>query len=138
MKITKKTAKEIFNGNFDNVDFETLLKDYNDKGRNNKIIDKKDLEFIYNFNFPSFIKKKDFDGMLSMNFVANPNQKYGGKYRNKDIYTDVLYLNFLNGAYRLYLQREKSTNFLHELNIGFNKEKEDELKTLIYHSHGLF
>ena len=48
MKITKKLAKEIFMGDFSNVNFEELTKD--NKGKVNRLESLEEIEHLYNLS----------------------------------------------------------------------------------------
>ena len=133
MKITKKLAKEIFMGNFSNVNFEELIKD--NKGRVNRFESIEEIERLYKETLDLPLLKKDFDGLRTMELVKLPNEDY--KSSKGHLQTDVLRLQRKTDCYRLFLYRYDSKAFLKHLEMFLDEEVErsiicrilDNLKT---------
>lgn len=103
MKITKKLAKEIFKGDFQNLDIQTLQKE-------NRAMTRK-------FVFPSEladryvpceqIKPKDFEKLEALFIAHTPDLCYS-KYT---LMTDVFCLLKKEDGYHVYITREKSSDY---------------------------
>lgn len=104
MKITKKLAKEIFMGNFSNVNFEELTKD--NKGKVNRFESLEEIERLYKEKLDLALFKKDFDGLRVMEIIKLPNEDY--KRSKGHLQTDVLSLRRTIDGYRLFLYRDNS------------------------------
>ena len=69
MKITNKLAKEIFMGNFSNVNFEELTKD--NKVKVNRFESLEEIEQLYKETLDLPLLEKDFDGLHVMEIVKS-------------------------------------------------------------------
>ena len=118
MKITKKLAKEIFMGNFSNVNFEKLIKD--NKGRVNRFESIEEIEHLYKETLDLPLLKKDFDGLRTMELVKLPNEGY--KRSKGHLQTDVLRLQRTTDGYRLFLYRYDSKAYLKHLEMFLDEE----------------
>ena len=136
MKITKKLAKEIFMGDFSNIDFEELTKD--NKGRVNRFESLEEIEQLYKQNLDIPILKKDFDGLRAMELIKLPNEDY--KRSKGHLQTDVLRLEKTMYGYMLFLRRDNSKDYKNHLEIILDKQTKesiihrilDNLKTTLY------
>ena len=113
MKITKKLAKEIFMGNFSNVNFEELTK--GNKGKVNRFKNIEEIERLYKETLDLPLLKKDFDGLRVMELVKLPNEDY--KRSKGHLQTDVLRLEREIDGYRLFLYRDNSKSYITHLEI---------------------
>ena len=120
MKITKKLAKEIFMGDFSNVNFEELTKD--NKGRVNRFENLEEIEQLYKENLDIPILKKDFDGFKMLKIVKVANEDYKGH-----LQTDVLCLHKFVGRYFLSLYRDNSISYYKQLNFSFEEQTKKEI-----------
>ena len=118
MKITKKLAKEIFMGNFSNVDFDELIKD--NKGRVNRFNCISEIEQLYKENFDIPILKKDFDGFRIMEIIKVPNEDY--KNSKGHLQTDVFTLQRTMDGYRLLLYRDDSKAYVKHIEMILDEE----------------
>ena len=125
MKITKKLAKEIFMGNFLNVNFEELTK--SNKGKVNRFESLEEIERLYKETLDLPLLKKDFDGLRIMELIKLPNEDY--KRSKGHLQTDVLSLQRTMDGYRLSLYRDDSKSYYKHVTIVFN----DETKNKIIH-----
>ena len=123
MKITKKLAKEIFMGNFSNVNFEELIK--GNKGRVNRFESISEIEQLYKENLVSPIIKKDFDGFKMLEIVKVINEDYK-RYKGY-LQTDVLCLHKLVDGYYLSLYRYNSIFYYNHLNFMFEEQTKKEI-----------
>ena len=123
MKITKKLAKEIFMGDFSNVNFEELTKD--NKGRVNRFESLEEIERLYKETLDLPLLKKDFDGLHTMELVKLPNEDY--KRSKGHLQTDVLRLQRTTGGYRLFLYRYDSKAYLKHLEMFLDEEIEQSI-----------
>ena len=123
MKITKKLAKEIFMGNFSNVNFEELIKD--NKGRVNRFESIEEIERLYKETLDLPLLKKDFDGLRTMELVKLPNEDY--KSSKGHLQTDVLRLQRKTDCYILFLYRYDSKAYLKRLEIFLDEEVEQSI-----------
>ena len=123
MKITKKLAKEIFMGNFSNVNFEELIKD--NKGRVNRFESIEEIERLYKETLDLPLLKKDFDGLRTMELVKLPNEDY--KRSKGHLQTDVLRLQRTTDGYRLFLYRYNSKAYLKHLEMFLDEEVEQSI-----------
>ena len=136
MKITKKLAKEIFMGNFSNVNFEELIKD--NKGRVNRFESIEEIERLYKETLDLPLLKKDFDGLRTMELVKLPNEDY--KRSKGHLQTDVLRLEREMDGYRLFLYRDNSKTYITHLEIFLDEHVKkstiyrilDNLKTSLF------
>ncbi len=123
MKITKKLAKEIFMGDFSNVNFEELTKD--NKGRVNRFENLEEIEQLYKENLDIPILKKDFDGFKMLEIVKVANEDYKGS--KGHLQTDVLCLHKFVGRYFLSLYRDNSISYYKQLNFSFEEQTKKEI-----------
>ena len=126
MKITKKLAKEIFMGDFSNVNFDELTKD--NKGRVNRFESVEDIERIYKETLDLPLLKKDFDGLRSIYIIKRPNEAYK-RSKGHHLQTDVLTLQWVMGGYRLFLYRDDSKEYTSHLDIFLEEQTK---KSTIY------
>ena len=136
MKITKKLAKEIFMGNFSNVNFEELTKD--NKGKVNRFESLEEIERLYKETLDLPLLKKDFDGLRTMELIKLPNEDY--KHSKGHLQTDVLRLEKAMDGYRLFLYRDNSKEYTNHLDMFLDEHVKksiiyrilDNLKTSLY------
>ena len=136
MKTTKKLAKEIFMGNFSNVNFEELTKD--NKGKVNRFESLEEIERIYKETLDLPLLKKDFDGLRVMELIKLPNEDY--KHSKGHLQTDVLRLQRTTDGYILFLYRYDSKAYKNRLEILLDEHTEnsiinrmlDNLKTSLF------
>ena len=136
MKITKKLAKEIFMGNFSNVNFEELTKD--NKGKVNRFESLEEIERLYKETLDLPLLKKDFDGLRVMELIKLPNEDY--KRSKGHLQTDVLRLERTTDGYRLFLYRYDSKAYKNHLEIFLDEHVKksiinrmlDNLKTSLF------
>ena len=136
MKITKKLAKEIFMGDFSNVNFEELTKD--NKGIVNRFESLEEIERLYKETLDLPLLKKDFDGLRVMELIKCPNEDY--KHSKGHLQTDVLRLEREMDGYRLFLYRDNSKSYINHLDIILDEHVKksiiyrilDNLKTTLY------
>ena len=125
MKITKKLAKEIFMGNFSNVNFEELTKD--NKGKVNRFESLEEIEHLYKETLDLPLLKKDFDGLRVMELIKLPNEDY--QHSKGHLQTDVLRLERAMDGYRLFLYRDNSKSYITHLEIFVDEHVK---KSIIY------
>ena len=125
MKITKKLAKEIFMGNFSNVNFDELTKD--NKGKVNRFESIEDIERLYKETLDLPLLKKDFYGLWVMELIKLPNEDY--KHSKGHLQTDVLRLERVMDGYRLFLFRDSSKSYINHLDIFLDEHVK---KSIIY------
>ena len=123
MKITKKLAKEIFMGNFSNVNFDELTKD--NKGRVNRFESLEEIERLYKETLDLPLLKKDFDGLRVMELIKLPNEDY--KRSKGHLQTDVFCLRKLVDGYDLSLYRYNSYSYRKHLNFRFEEQTKKEI-----------
>ena len=123
MKITKKLAKEIFMGNFSNVNFEELTKD--NKGKVNRFERLEEIERIYKETLDLPLLKKDFDGLRVMELIKLPNEDY--KRSKGHLQTDVLRLQRTTDGYILFLYRYDSKDYKNRLEILLDEHTEKSI-----------
>ena len=136
MKITKKLAKEIFMGNFSNVNFEELTKD--NKGRVNRFESLEEIERLYKETLDLPLLKKDFDGLHVMELIKCPNEDY--KRSKGHLQTDVFTLQRTMDGYRLLLYRDDSKSYVKHIEMILDDEVKqsiiyrilDNLKTNLF------
>ena len=136
MKLTKKLAKEIFMGNFSNVNFEELTKD--NKGKVNRFESLEEIERLYKETLDLPLLKKDFDGLRVMELIKLPNEDY--KRSKGHLQTDVLRLERTTDGYRLFLYRYDSKAYKNHLEIFLDEHVKksiinrmlDNLKTSLF------
>lgn len=136
MKITKKLAKEIFMGNFSNVNFDELTKD--NKGKVNRFESIEEIERLYKETLDLPLLKKDFDSLHVMELIKLSNEDY--KRSKGHLQTDVLRLERVMDGYRLFLYRDISKSYINHLDIFLDEHVKksiiyrilDNLKTTLY------
>lgn len=122
MKITTKLAKEIFSGNFTNVDLKELQKD--NKAKERKYKSYMDLKDAY--IKPEYIKLKHFKGLNSLEIIKCPGEKYGGRCKGI-LMTDVLRLSKLRGSWYLDISREVSIDYKKQVYFSFDEDTHEEI-----------
>ena len=123
MKITKKLAKEIFMGDFSNVDFKELTKD--NKGRVNRFESLEEIEQLYKEKLDIPILKKDFDGFKILELVKVARDDY--KRSKGHLQTDVFYLHKFVGGYYLSVFRYNSISYYKQLNLSLEEQTKKEI-----------
>ena len=123
MKITKKLAKEIFMGDFSNVNFDELTKD--NKGRVNRFESIEEIECLYKETLDLPLLKKDFDVLRTMELVKLPNEDY--KRSKGHLQTDVFCLHKLVDGYYLSLYRDDSIAYYKHLNFSIEEQTKKEI-----------
>ena len=123
MKTTKKLAKEIFMGNFSNVNFEELTKD--NKGKVNRFESLEEIERIYKETLDLPLLKKDFDGLRVMELIKLPNEDY--KHSKGHLQTDVLRLQRTTDGYILFLYRYDSKAYKNRLEMLLDEHTEKSI-----------
>lgn len=123
MKISKKLAREILVGNFENVDLDTLQKW--SRARVNKFEYIKDLEKSYQ-KAGVTLRKKDLESLDYMELVYLPNERYLGRSKGV-LMTDVFILSKWKEGYILYINREPSAEHKKHINLKVSKELKEEI-----------
>ena len=123
MKITKKLTKEIFMGDFSNVNFEELTKA--NKGRVNRFESISEIEQLYKENLDIPILKKDLDGFKRLDLVKVSHDDY--KRSKGHLQTDVFSLHKLVDGYYLSIYRYNSISYYKQLNFSFNEQTKKEI-----------
>ena len=123
MKITNKLAKEIFMGNFSNVNFEELTKD--NKVKVNRFESLEEIEQLYKETLDLPLLEKDFDGLHVMEIVKSPNTDY--KRSKWNLQTDVLRLQRTTDGYRFFIYRHNSKAYLKHLEMFLDEEVEQSI-----------
>ena len=123
MKISKKLAKEILVGNFENVDLDTLQK--LSRARTNKFEYIKDLERAYQ-KAGITLRKKDLENLDYMELIYLPNESYSRRSKGV-LLTDVLILSKREEGYILYINREPSANHKKYINLKVSKELKEKI-----------
>lgn len=123
MKITKKVAKEIFMGDFSNLNFYELTKD--NKGRVNRFESRSEIEQVYKENLDIPILKKDFDGFKMLEIVKVSHHDY--KRSKGYLQTDVFCLQKFVDGYYLSLYRYNSISYYKQLNLRFEEKTKKEI-----------
>lgn len=125
MIITKKLAKEIFQGNFKNIDWNQLQIE---KLGNDKYMHSRNcfpprvdlLEVLY--YRPEFITNKEFDKLTGMQIVYLPGKRKILKGKKYYEYTDVLSMRKMPDCkYHLLIERCKAERFRADCNFNFDK-----------------
>ena len=123
MKISKKLAREILTGNFENVDLDVLQKW--SKARTNKFEYIKDLEKAYQ-KAGITLRKKDLESLEHLELVYLPNESYSRRSKGV-LMTDVLILTKLKGDFILFINREPSANHKKHLKVKVTEELKEEI-----------
>lgn len=115
MKITKKLAKEIFQGNLKNIDWDKLQTEKigNDKRKYSVNCFPPRVEFVEAlYHRPEFITDKEFDKLAGMRIVYLPGKRESLKGKKHYEWTDVLSMRkAVDGHYYLQIERCKSERF---------------------------
>lgn len=122
MKITTKLAKEIFSGDFTNVNLEELQKD--NKARERKYKYYKDLKDTY--VKPDYIKLKHFSGLKSLEIIKCPGEEYSGRSKGT-LMTDVLRLSKFKDSWYLDIVREASKDYKKQVYFSFDDDTHEEI-----------
>lgn len=115
MKITKKLAKEIFQGNFKNIDWGHLNSEK--IGNDNRMYSVNcfppRVEFVEAlYHRPEFITDKEFDKLTGMRIVYLPGKRESLKGKKHYEWTDVLSMRkAVDGHYYLQIERCKADRF---------------------------
>lgn len=120
MKITKKVAKEVFNGDFSNVNFEVIKTN----GRE-RVIDYHEAKRLY--KRPEYILVKDFDSLEKMELVHTADEDYARVKHGSRLQTDVLVLKKCDGDWYVRVFREDSKEYKKKINFKFTNEKRAEI-----------
>lgn len=127
MKITKKLAKEIFKGDFSNVDIAELQKYSKARERVFKTAYDLKISFIKS----DFIKQKDFDELQALFIAHTPKESYSsGK---GTLMTDVFCLEKKSDGYYISIFRDKS-EFFKGTEFKFSPEKKKQIQNRILYS----
>ena len=120
MKISKKLAKEIFNGDFSNVNFDEIKTN----GRE-RVVDYHEAKRLY--KRPEYILVKDFDSLEKMELVHTADEDYARAKRGGHLQTDVLVLKKYEGDWYVRVYREDSKDYKKKINYKFTNEKRTEI-----------
>ena len=123
MKITKKLAKEIFMGDFSNVNFDELTKD--NRGKVNRFESIEEIENLYKETLDLPLLKKDFDGLRTMELVKSPNEDY--KRSKGHLQTDVLVLQRTIYGYMFFVYRDDSKSYENHLKMILDKHTKQSI-----------
>ena len=129
MKITKKVAKEIFKGDFSNVDIDELQKDNKAKERTFKFPSELERAYIKS----DFIKQKDFDELQALFVTHTPKESYSRG--NFSLMTDVFCLEKKEDGYHASIFRDKSEHFK-GTEFKFEHDKKKQIQNRILYSFG--
>lgn len=115
MKITKKLAKEIFQGNLKNINWDQLQIDKigNDKRMYSVNCFPPRVEFVEAlYHRPEFITDKEFDKLAGMRIAYLPGKRESLKGKKHYEWTDVLSMRkAVDGHYYLQIERCKADRF---------------------------
>ena len=123
MKISKKLAREILTGNFDNLPLYELQKD--SRARTNKFDYIWEVKEAYDKAKPPLLKK-DLEKVQTMFIVYLPNESYARRAKGT-LMTDVLVLNNWNGKFTLTVQREASAYYKKHVGLHVTPELKEEI-----------
>lgn len=127
MKITKKLAKEIFKGDFSNVDIFELQKNNKAKERTFNLSSEIERAYVKS----DFIKQKDFDELQLLFISQTPKESYSrGRF---PLMTDVFCLEKKEDGYYISIFRDRSELFK-GTEYRFSAEKKKEIQSRILHS----
>lgn len=116
MKITKKLAKEIFEGNFENLPLEELK---NPRVTTNYFNSLSDFEKEY--SKPEYLSSKDFEGVTYLKIIHTQGSKYHGKKSSKyHVMTDVFHVWNRHGEWYATIARENSRYYDKNVEIQMN------------------
>lgn len=120
MKISKKLAKEIFNGDFSNVNFDEIKTNGLER-----VIDYHEAKRLY--KRPEYILVKDFDSLEKMELVHTADEDYARVKHGSHLQTDVLVLKKCDGDWYVRVFREDSKEYKKKINFKFTNEKRAEI-----------
>ena len=123
MKISKKLAREILTGNFDNLPLDELQKD--SRARTNQFDYIWEVKEAYDKAKPPVLKK-DLEKVQTLSIVYLPNESYAGRAKGT-LMTDVLVLTYWKGKFRLYIQRDTSAYYKKHVNLHVTPELKQEI-----------
>ena len=123
MKISKKLARELITGNFDNLPLDELQKD--SRARTNQFDYIWEVKEAYDKAKPPLLKK-DLEKVQTISIVYLPNESYAGRAKGT-LMTDVLVLNNWNGKFTLTVQREASAYYRKHVNLHVTPELKQEI-----------
>ena len=123
MKISKKLAREILIGNFENLPLDELQKD--SRARTSQFDYIWEVKEAYDKAKPPVLKK-DLEKVQTMSIVYLPNESYAGRAKGT-LMTDVLVLTYWKGKFRLYIQRDISTYYKKHVNLHVTPELKQEI-----------
>lgn len=124
MKITKKLAKEIFKGDFSNVNIAELQKGSKAKERIFKFPSELESSYVKS----DFIKQKDFDELQALFITHTPKESYSrGKY---SLMTDIFFLEKKEDGYHISIFRDKSELFK-RTEYRFSQKKKQEIRNRV-------
>lgn len=129
MKITKKLAKEIFKGDFSNVNIAELQKGSKAKERIFKLPSEIESSYVRS----DFIKQKDFDELKTLFIAHTPKESYSrGKF---SLMTDIFCLEKKEDGYHISIFRDKSECFK-GTEFKFSPDKKKQIQNRILCSFG--
>ena len=123
MKISKKLAREILTGNFDNLPLYELQKD--SRARTNQFDYIWEVKEAYDKAKPPLLKK-ELEKVQTMSIVYLPNESYTRRAKGI-LMTDVLVLSNSNGKFTLTVQREASAYYKKHVNLHVTPELKQEI-----------
>ena len=123
MKISKKLAREILMGNFENLPLDELQKD--SRARTSQFDYIWEVKEAYDKAKPPVLKK-DLEKVQTMSIVYLPNESYAGRSKGT-LMTDVLVLTYWKGKFRLYIQRDISSYYKKHVNLHVTPELKQEI-----------
>lgn len=116
MKITKKLAKEIFEGNFENLPLEELKNPRVTTNYFNSVSD-----FEKEYSKPEYLSSKDFEGVTYLKIIHTKGSEYHGKKSSKyHVMTDVLHVWNHHGKWYVTIARENSGYYDKNVEIQMN------------------
>lgn len=123
MKISKKLAREILTGNFDNLPLNELQKE--SRARTNTFDYIWEVKEAYEKSNPLLLKK-DLEKVHEMTIVYLPNESYARRAKGI-LMTDTLILRNWNGKFILTIQREPSADYKKHVNLYVTPELKQEI-----------
>ena len=123
MKISKKLAREILTGNFENLPLDELQKD--SRARTNQFDCIWEVKEAYDKAKPPLLKK-DLEKVQTMSIVYLPNESYARRAKGT-LMTDVLVLSNWKGKFTLTIQRDISAYYKKHVNLHVTPELKQEI-----------
>lgn len=123
MKISKKLAREILTGNFENLPLDELQKD--SRARTNQFDYIWEVKEAYDKAKPPLLKK-DLEKVQTMSIVYLPNESYARRAKGT-LMTDVLVLTYWKGKFLLNIQRDISAYYKKHVNLHVTPELKQEI-----------